>query len=80
MDLRGKRGDGRQPAICCISWMNLLLEVWQPSPLKVCFSLVYVLRPAGSIKQILLRQSVYDNIFLPQGRLVAISLPSGVHN
>lgn len=73
--------DGRQPATRCISWMNFLLAVWQQRPPEVCFSLVYVLRPAGSIKYISLRQSVYDNIFFfPPGLLLIISLPPGIHN
>lgn len=74
-------GKRRQQAFCCISWTNLLLAAWQESPLKVCFSLaLYVLHPAGSIKQILLCQYVYNNIVLPLGRSIIISLPPSAHN
>lgn len=76
-----KGGDRRQQAECCISWTNLLLATWQESLLKVCFSLaLYVLHPAGSIKQMLLRQCVYNNIVLPLERFVIISLPPSAHN
>lgn len=67
----------RQQAVCCIFWMNLLLAAWQQLPLKVCFSLVHVLHPAGSI--------CYINVFMttcffPLGMLFIISLPPGIHN
>lgn len=72
MDVRGTR----RLAGCFLYFLDRFATLaWQLSPLKVCFSLVYVLRPAGSIRQILLGQRVNDNIFLPLGSLFMISLP-----